>query len=353
MIGKTSGSVTTSPKGNTSRKSPLTPFLYSPMRNLRLSERTSPVPPSPNRKRQNTFRKQSFSFCDFSHELSDNSDEFDTKNTNLPKHGRFTCKSESHTNKQEPIEKASFIFGPQQYAESQVTSRVRKESSSLPCSPSHAMPAKWRFKQRQREEKDVSSLTPTSAVASDSGPLKNQHGTYNDTIFFRESRDKDVQAYQSNDQLIVIADDRTHEPGEEMEVIEAKKVSSSGENYEKNKSIMKAFPSSSDEMRDVNMSTCDLVDSVMLPIEDEDLNERTSNSATRLTNESQETGKNGAFTTLKISSFVLNVKQTTYAVNIDLSIMWWRVSAFCFLCQLYIYFVLQIQTTTFRTLHSS
>ena len=260
---KKTSSLTTSPLGCASRKSPLTPYLYSPMRNLRLSESTSPVPPSPSRKRQNTFREQIFSSsCDLPDEMSDQSDDVESQSSSYhPKHGRYTCKSETHAAKKPGCEeKSNFLFEVQQSVQNQIAAKFRTSSSSLPCSPSHVMPAKWRFKQRQREGKDDRSMTPTSASHEISAKLHSKSSSYGDTLFVSQSQINDVQAYQSQDQLIVITDDLAPDNEETMEVEE--NITSSNPSEQRQ---FKRFQTPSDEVRDINEVSCSSDDSVMLP----------------------------------------------------------------------------------------
>lgn len=269
-------SVNTSPTSVASRKSPLTPFLNSPMRNLRLSDPTSPVPPSPSRKRQNSFRKKILSTpYDYPHESSDNSDEFETELANHhPKHRRFAeWKSETHVRRRHPDDRSNLVFETNRYVQSLLANRVRKESASLPCSPIHAMPPKWRFKQQQREEKSVRSLTPTSSrnkntnTSRDLSKSKHSKGAdaFADGFFVSQSRGRDVQAYQSSDQLIVITDDLSPGNDENMEVMDTPEVTSSTRLEKSNsKDSFTDYGIEPEEVKDVNELSCSSDDSVML-----------------------------------------------------------------------------------------
>ena len=213
--------------------------------------------------------------------MSDNSEEYEIDQSSYAKHGRFTCKSESHVKKSFVGDKANFLFEPHQSAQIQMTSRVRKESSSLPCSPNHVMPAKWRFKQRQREEKTDRSVTPTAirnkvASASDVRPQAKRHSkstSYGDTLFISRSQDRDVRAYQSSDQLIVITDEPGNDASMEVEESPSSPLSNTNKQVE-----FKRYKTLSDEIRDINEESCSSNDSVMLPDPNNDNVMLTSNN---------------------------------------------------------------------------
>ena len=150
------------------------------------------------------------------------------------------------------------------------------------------MPAKWRFKQKQREEKDDQSVTPTGRRHELNAKLHSKSRSYGDTLFVTESRDSDVQAYQSSDQLIVIADDLAADNDEQMDGVEAVSSSVSPERQ------IKRFERASDEVRDINEASCSSDDSVMLPdVSDtpNNIQQSTSPNAALASRKSQETGK--------------------------------------------------------------
>ena len=251
------------------------------MRNLRLSDPTSPVPPSPSRKRQNSFRKKILSTpYDCPHESSDNSDEFENELSNHhAKHRRFAeCKSETHARRRIPDDRSNLIFETNRSVHGLLASRVRQESASLPCSPVRAMPLKWRFKQQQREEKTERSLTPTGSrnmsankSATRSTSKHSQRAdSFANSFFVSRTRGRDVQAYQSSDQLIVITDDLSPGNEESMEVMEASEVTSSTRlDKDASEDSFSKYRTEPEEVKDVSELSCSSDDSVMLPENDD------------------------------------------------------------------------------------
>ncbi|CAK8677909.1 unnamed protein product [Clavelina lepadiformis] len=212
-------------------RSPSKAFLdtLSPLRNLRLSDSSSPVPStSPRRKRQGGLRDAlSTSSIDMA---GTDIDEFEEELSVFPKLGRFNCKSESHIKTLEMERKSPYITLPDfekrelKSPYSRIKNSLRHESSSLPSSPSHLMPIKLRFKRFQKEYKEDNASDYTE---DDHSPNQLTAPSMNFVSFANKTGNRSVEAYQTDDQLVVIADETSLGNQAGMDVDDSNLVSSS------------------------------------------------------------------------------------------------------------------------------
>ena len=203
-------------------------------------------------------------------------DELDRELVNYPKQGRFTCKSESRT-RRAVGEESHFSFNSWWHNPANIqqrcTNRLKSESSSLPCSPSHVMPFKMRFKQQKQNGSTsndaISGKVENSEFLEEkmkprlAATHRSNASNYVDDFIVTQSHDNSVEAYQNSDQLIIVSndympdDDMAMDTGEEPKLPEAYLTS-------KPKKSPKIFRTPSEEIQEINDASSCSDDSVMV-----------------------------------------------------------------------------------------
>lgn len=239
-----------SPLRPSSIGSPSTP--YSPMRNLRISD-SSPAPASPSRKRQSSSSsiKASLSSNDLPYSASRFESSVECESSSRAKLGRYTCKRDAHAKRLSKTSKQFSLDSWWQQPRSShlSTDHLESISASLPSSPNHVMPPKWRFKHRKHGEA-ASSSEPLTPEIKRSPMLKRHSDVINDDNKFTitQSRDNTIEAYQNNEELIVVANDVSYDDDDVMDTVDCSAFNPT----EPKRRNAKIFRTPSEEVRDIN-----------------------------------------------------------------------------------------------------
>ena len=233
--------------------SPSTP--YSPMRNLRISDPYSPAPASPSRKRQSSSIKTSLSSNDLLGPSPHVGDGLERESSSKAKLGRFTCKTDSHV-KHRPANTKQFSLdswwqGPPDRFNQLNPDQLEGVSASLPASPNHVMPPKWRFKHRKHGESAGGSNSEPLTPEIKRSPIGKRHSdvsSYENKYIITQSRDNTIAAYQNNEELIVVSNDITPDDDDVMDTGEC---STSAPITPKRRGA-KIFRTPSEEVREIN-----------------------------------------------------------------------------------------------------
>ena len=221
------------------------------MRNLRISDSNSPAPASPSRKRQSSSSiRMSLSSNDLAASPSRFEKNFESESSSRAKLGRFTCKGDAHakqlskSNKQFSLD--SWWQHPPDRFNQLGTDHLESVSASLPSSPNHVMPPKWRFKHRKHGETGSNSEPLTPEIKR--SPMAKRHPdiiSFNNKFTITQSRDNTIEAYQNNEELIVVSSEI-----EDDDVMDTSECASNS--IEPKKRTAKIFRTPSEEVRDIN-----------------------------------------------------------------------------------------------------
>ena len=186
-------------------------------------------------------------------------ERLDQESSSKAKLGRYACKSETHAKHNIASDKQFFLDSwwhhQQEHSHLLNPDRIRNASASLPCSPNHQMPPKWRFKHRKQDD---------NASASRSEPLTPEikHGmisaekrhpdliNYDDKFVVTQTHDNTLEAYQNNEELIVISNEML--PEGENELMDTTEESKSTPSLNSKRATMKLFRTPSEEIREIN-----------------------------------------------------------------------------------------------------
>nr|XP_018667184.1 uncharacterized protein LOC778594 [Ciona intestinalis] len=223
----------------------------SPFKNLRLSDSTSPVPPSPSRKRQGGGALRDFGLSVSYQDMSESGGEMDELSV-YPKLGRYNGGVASPS--KQSLTELGNRSEQKRYSASSLADGVTG-TASLPSSPNHLMPAKWRYK-RNKGKSSLASES-TERMANNSSRAADETAI-NDEAFMEGHENHissaDVHAYQDDDQLIVIAEEYDEIEEIDMAVADEDDTFSTSDIQDKNVS------------QDVPKLKLDLVDQEISPV---------------------------------------------------------------------------------------